>query len=86
MKKILIFTTLVAIGCRTGRHDDHFERYEARQPGEGRRERHERYSKVVHAGDESAEAKSGISNLPRRAPRQATAWCCRAPTAQHSQR
>jgi len=56
MKKILISTTLAAAVAALVASTIEFERYEARQPGEGRRERHQRYSKVGNAGDESAEA------------------------------
>src|SRR5207244_6983107 len=57
VKKTLICVALTAtVGALVATTID-FDRFERRQPGEGRRESRTRYSKVGNAGDESAEAK-----------------------------
>ena len=55
MKTGLIYGTLAA--ALTAMVASTIVREPYRTPGEGRRERHERYSKVGNAGDESAEAR-----------------------------
>src|SRR4051812_46379785 len=57
MKNTLTYCALVVVvgGLVAGTID--IERFEPRQPGEGRRESRTRYSKVGNAGDESAEAR-----------------------------
>jgi photosystem II stability/assembly factor-like uncharacterized protein len=57
MRKILISAALAGtVTALVGLTID-FERFERRQPGEGRRESRGRYAKVGQAGDESAEAR-----------------------------
>ena len=57
MKKTLMFVALTAVVAALIGTTIDFDRFEHRQPGEGRRESRTRYSKVGNAGDESAEAK-----------------------------
>jgi photosystem II stability/assembly factor-like uncharacterized protein len=57
MKRNLIPATLVAVVASLVASTLDFERYDAREPGESRRESRGRYGKVGNAGDESAEAK-----------------------------
>jgi len=57
VKNTLIYVALTTIVAALLATTIDFERFERRQPGEGRRESRTRYSKVGNAGDESAEAK-----------------------------
>jgi len=57
VKKTLIYSALtMVVGALVATTLD-VERFERRQPGEGRRESRTRYSKVGNAGDESVEAR-----------------------------
>ena len=57
VKSTLIYGALTTIVAALLAPTIDLERFERRQPGEGRRESRTRYSKVGNAGDESAEAK-----------------------------